>query len=130
MKCTRWLLAIVSLSLAAAMLSPAPIFAHHGAADYNKDQVITIKGSVVDYDLANPHTQFTVRVAQEGHDPVDWRVESVSLNMMVRVGWKRDSLKPGDVVTVSGHPGKTGKPIMLLMKCALPGGQELGAPYE
>ncbi len=127
MKPMRWL----PLLTLAILLAPRPLLlAHHGASDYEKAQLFTIKGAVVDYELVNPHTEIVVRVTEEGHDPVDWRVESVSLNMMVRVGWKRDSLKPGDLVTVTGHPGKNGKPAMLLVKAILPDGHELGAPYE
>jgi hypothetical protein len=126
MKFLRWL----PLLAAASLFSSAPVRAHHGAADYDRDQLLTIKGTVVDYELVNPHTEILVRGGPEGKDPVEWRVESVSLNMMVRVGWKRDSLKPGDAVTVTGHPGKNGKPAMLLVKLVLPDGHELSAPYE
>jgi hypothetical protein len=117
-------------ALAILLILGAPLLAHHGASDYERAQLFTIKGAVVEYELVNPHTEIVVRVTEEGHDPVDWRVESVSLNMMVRVGWKRDSLKPGDVVTITGHPGKNGKPAMLLVKAVLPDGHELDAPYE
>jgi hypothetical protein len=127
MKSVRWL---PLLAAAGLLLLTPPLLAHHGAADYDRDQLLTIKGTVVDYELINPHTVIVVRGGPEGKDPTEWRVESVSLNMMVRVGWKRDSLKPGDVVSVTGHPGKGGKPMMLLVKAVLPDGHELSAPYE
>jgi len=104
--------------------------AHHGVADYDMSRVTTIKGAVVEYEMVNPHMQITVEVESEGGVPVEWKVESVALNMMVRAGWKRDSLKPGDVISVTGHPGKNAKPAMLLVKVLLPDGQELSAPYE
>jgi hypothetical protein len=50
--------------------------------------------------------------------------------MMVRAGFKRDSLKAGDSVSVTGHPGKNGKPVLLLMKIMLADGRVLSAPYE
>ena len=111
-------------------LSSAPLLAHHGAADYEKERTITIKGTVVDYQLINPHTTITIHGGPEGSEPTDWRIESVALNMMVRAGWKQDSLKPGDVVTVTGRPNKAGKPAMLLVKMILPDGRELDAPYQ
>ena len=113
-----------------AGLAAAPLLAHHGAADYEKEQTITIKGTVVDYQLINPHTTIVIHGGPEGSEPADWRIESVALNMMVRVGWKQDSLKPGDMVTVTGRPNKAGKPAMLLVKMILPDGRELGAPYQ
>jgi hypothetical protein len=124
MKPIRWLLLAGLLGLA------APLWAHHGSADYEKDQQVTIKGTVVDYQLINPHMQIVIRTTPEGREPVDWKVESVALNMMVRMGWKPDSLKPGDLVTVTGRAGKNGKPAMLLVKLILPDGRELDAPFQ
>jgi hypothetical protein len=50
--------------------------------------------------------------------------------MMVRAGFKKDSLKAGDIVSITGHPGKNGKPVLLLMKITLADGRVLSAPYE
>lgn len=128
MKPDRW---FPFLILAGLLISAVPLLAHHGAADYEKDQLVTIKGTVVDYQLINPHMMIVIRGGPEGSkEPVEWRVESVALNMMVRMGWKPDSLKPGDVVTVTGRAGKNGKPAMLLVKLIRPDGRELDAPYQ
>ena len=123
----RWILFGVAMCL---ILDSNPVLAHHGFAAFQMDQVSTIKGTVVDYELINPHVQIFLKVEQEGGKSVEWNVEGVSLNMMVRAGFKRDSLKAGDTVSVTGHPGKNGKPILLLMKIMLADGRELSAPYE
>ena len=112
------------------ILVSRPVLAHHGSANFQMDQVSTIKGTVVDYELINPHVQIFLKVEQEGGKAVDWNVEGVSLNMMVRAGFKRDSLKAGATVSVTGHPGKNGKPVLLLMKIMLADGRVLSAPYE
>ena len=112
------------------ILVSRPVLAHHGSANFQMDQVSTIKGIVVDYELINPHVQIFLKVEQEGGKAVDWNVEGVSLNMMVRAGFKRDSLKAGDTISVTGHPGKNGKPVLLLMKIMLADGRVLSAPYE
>ena len=112
------------------ILVSRPVLAHHGFAAFQMDQVSTIKGTVVDYELINPHVQIFLKVEQEGGKAVDWNVEGVSLNMMVRAGFKRDSLKAGDTISVTGHPGKNGKPVLLLMKIMLADGRVLSAPYE
>ena len=112
------------------ILVSRPVLAHHGSANFQMDQVSTIKGTVVDYELINPHVQIFLKVEQEGGKVVDWNVEGVSLNMMVRAGFKRDSMKAGDTVSVTGHPGKNGKPVLLLMKILLADGRVLSAPYE
>ena len=112
------------------ILVSRPVLAHHGSANFQMDQVSTIKGTFVDYELINPHVQIFLKVEQEGGKAVEWNVEGVSLNMMVRAGFKRDSLKAGDSVSVTGHPGKNGKPVLLLMKIMLADGRVLSAPYE
>jgi hypothetical protein len=123
----RWILFGFAMSL---ILVSHPVLAHHGFAAFQMDQVSTIKGTVVDYELINPHVQIFLKVEQEGGKVVDWNVEGVSLNMMVRAGFKRDSMKAGDTVSVTGHPGKNGKPVLLLMKIMLADGRVLSAPYE
>jgi hypothetical protein len=123
----RWALLGVGMSL---ILVSRPVLAHHGSANFEMGHVSTIKGTVVDYQLINPHMQMTMKVEQEGGKAVEWTVEGVSLNMMVRAGFKRDSMKAGDTVSVTGHPGKNGKPLLLIMKIVLADGRELSAPYE
>ena len=120
---------LLGLAMSLALLSP-PLVAHHGFASFQMDQVSTIKGTVVDYELINPHVQIFLKVEQEAGKTVDWNVEGVSLNMMVRAGFKKDSLKAGDTVSVTGHPGKNGRPVLLLMKITLADGRVLSAPYE
>jgi hypothetical protein len=123
----RWILFGLALSL---LLISHRALAHHGFANFQMDQTSTIKGSVVDYELINPHVQITLKVEQEGGKSVEWNVEGVSLNMMVRAGFKKDSLKAGDIVSITGHPGKNGKPVLLLMKITWADGRVLSAPYE
>jgi Family of unknown function (DUF6152) len=80
----RWTLFGLTMSL---LLLSHPVLAHHGSANFQMDQVSTIKGTVVDYELINPHVQITLKVEQESGKTVDWNVEGVSLNMMVRAGF-------------------------------------------
>jgi hypothetical protein len=127
MNVRRWVLVGVGVWL---ILMSHPAVAHHGTAMFEMDHLTTIKGSVVDYQLINPHVQITLKVVQNGGNSVDWMVEAVSMNMMMRAGFRRDSVKAGDIVSVTGHPGKNGRTIILLTKIALPDGRELSAPYE
>jgi len=127
MNVRRWVLFGVGVSL---ILMSRPVAAHHGTAMFEMNHVTTIKGSVVDYELINPHVQMTLKVVEKDGNSVDWIVEAVSMNMMMRAGFRRDSVKAGDIVSVTGHPGKNGKTIILLTKISLPDGRELSAPYE
>jgi hypothetical protein len=125
----RWLLSIALAAGAMGMLSPA-IKAHHGTSTFDMSRTTTIKGTVVDYQLINPHSELTIKVQQDDGAAVEWNVESVSATMLLRVGWKRDTIKAGDAVSVTGHPAKGGKPAMLLVKAVLPDGRELSTAYE
>jgi hypothetical protein len=127
MSTMRWTLLVVAMGL---ILVSRPVLAHHGSAAFEMNQVATIKGTVVDYQLINPHVEINLKVMQQDSKSVEWNVEGVSLNMMVRAGFKPDSMKAGDAVSVTGHPGKNGKPTMLLLKIVLADGRELSTPYE
>ena len=111
-------------------LSALSASAHHGVPNFDLSRTVTIKGTVVDYQLVNPHMELYVRVTDDRGNTVDWNIEGVSLLMQMRAGWKRDSFKPGDVVTVTGHPNKEGKPIMVLMKLVTSDGREMASPFD
>ena len=127
MKTKSW--AVLIFLVAFGIVSRSAL-AHHGTANFEMDHFATIKGVVVDYQLINPHVEMTLKVTQDDGKVVEWNVEGVSLNMMMRAGFRRDSMKVGDTVTVTGRPGKNGKAMMLLTKIILADGQELSAPYE
>lgn len=99
-------------------------FAHHGASAYST-QVITMKGVVTSYEFMNPHTEVRVDVTDASGHRVSWLCEAGSLNFLVRRGWSKNSLKPGDVITIMGNPLKTGAPNLRLTKVILPDGTAL-----
>ena len=73
----------------------------------------------------NPHTEVRVDVTDASGHRVSWMCEAGSLNFLVRRGWTKSSMKPGDVITVMGNPLKTGAPNLRLTKVVLPDGKEL-----
>jgi hypothetical protein len=109
-----------------AFLSAAPcLLAHHGVPAFDMSKVTTIKGTVVDYQLINPHMLMRIKVVGDDGNSVEWLVESVSALMLMRVGFARDSFKPGDTITALGHANKEGKPSMVLTKFILADGREM-----
>jgi hypothetical protein len=107
-------------------LSAAPcLLAHHGVPAFDMSKVVTIKGTVIDYQLINPHMLLRVKVIGDDGNSVEWMVESVSALMLMRMGFTRDTFKPGDAITVLGHANKDGKPTMVLVKFILPDGKEM-----
>lgn len=87
----------------------APLLAHHSfAAEYDEKKPITLKGVVTKVEWANPHARFYVDVKDDRGNVTNWNLELASPNVLVRNGWKRNSLQVGDAVEVSGSQAKDG----------------------
>ena len=115
---------VVSLWVA-PLLIVSGVFAHHGMEAYDLQRQITVEGTITKFEFANPHVMMYFD-AKDGNGTVThWVAESGSTNMLRRAGWARNSLKPGDSVTISGNPARNGSPIMRFRKVVLPSGREL-----
>lgn len=92
--------------LAAAALLSMPAFAHHSTSAFDNEKVIRIEGTVTQFRWINPHASFKLEGdASEGPDGL-WTVEMTAPNVLMRVGWKRSSLKVGDKVVAYVNPLK------------------------
>ena len=109
----------------AFLVVPAQAFAHHGVSAYDVTKQITLKGVVTSFEFINPHSELRLDVTDESGHKVTWLCEAGSLNFLVRRGWSRNSLKPGDEITVMGNVAKNGVPNLRLTKVVLPDGKEL-----
>jgi hypothetical protein len=90
----------------------APLMAHHSfAAEYDSAKTISVKGVVQKVAWVNPHAYVWVDVKDDSGKVVTYAFESLSHNALARSGWTRNSLKPGDEVTVDGYLAKDGKPL-------------------
>jgi hypothetical protein len=82
--------------------------AHHSfAAEFDAENPVSLTGKVIELRWSNPHAHIYVEIADSTGTPVPWDFELGSPNALVRRGWSRTALKPGDIVTVSGYPAKT-----------------------
>ena len=116
----------LTLALSLGLLGASiPLFAHHSSAAFDTDHLITIKGTVTNFEWSNPHTFIYLDVKDESGKVEPWRVEANSPNMLTRVGWTRESVKTGDQVTVTGAPARNGTKIMRLDSIKLANGQKL-----
>jgi uncharacterized protein DUF6152 len=97
-------LVIAGLALAGANLS-----AHHSFAAFDMSKEQTITGVVSRFDWTNPHTFIWVDVTSEKGVTESWAIEGMSPNYLGRRGWSKNSVKPGDKITVSIRPLKEGK---------------------
>ena len=120
-------IAIVSVFVAAlALLSVPPgVSAHHGSANYDMSKAVSVKGTVKEFAFANPHSAIYLQVKDEKGNAQEWLVEADSPNNLARNGWTRDSIKPGELVTVVGNQLKDGSKVMRLQKVIFADGREL-----
>jgi hypothetical protein len=97
------------LFITAATLAALPVAAHHSfAAEFDAASPIELTGTVTKVEWANPHTFFYIDVTNAKGDIENWALEMGSPNGLMRRGWTRDSMKIGDVVTVTGSRAKDG----------------------
>lgn len=102
-----------------------PVFAHHGTSAYDTTNVITVKGTVSDFQFINPHVMISVDATGDKSKVETWLCEANSPNVLTRHGWDRDIIKKGDQITVIGNRPKNGSKTMRLQKVVLSNGQEL-----
>lgn len=120
--------AIQTLSVAAG-LSAAFIatesFAHHSFAMFDLTKQVELKGVVKEFHWSNPHTAILVTVNENGK-PVVYDLEGQQVRVMANSGFRRDSLKPGDRVTVTMRPLRDGRKGGLFQRVVKADGTVLG----
>jgi hypothetical protein len=117
------LLAVLTTSL----LISGPAFAHHSMSMYDRGHDTTFKATITQFDFANPHSQISFTVADEHGNIEKWMAEGPGPGRLANHGWNKESLKPGDQVTIVGNRNKDGSPTMRFEKVILPNGQQLEA---
>jgi hypothetical protein len=118
------------LVVAGLLLGVPSLRAHHGLSAFDTTHTVKMEGTVTEFQWINPHAYIYADLKDENSKVANWKLEMGSLGMLTRFGgWSRDTVKPGDRVTVQGFRAKDGSPYMSLGKIVLPNGQSLlGAP--
>jgi hypothetical protein len=100
------------LVAAGVLLLSGPIQAHHGAASFDPEKKLSLKGTVTEWLWANPHCflKIDVKDATSGA-VVTWSVEFGNPTDISIRGFRRSSFKPGDEVTIQLQPVKNGSPV-------------------
>jgi hypothetical protein len=109
----------------ALLIARAPAFAHHGGSDYDVQHPVSLKGTVTEFFWSNPHCQIFVDTKDESGKTVNWTIETLAPAVLKRAGWSRETLHPGDQITITVVPSKRSTPVGMLRKVVLPGGTEL-----
>ena len=96
-------------ALIAASVWPVSATAHHSfAAEFDAEKPVTLNGTVVKWEMINPHGWITIDVVGPDGKTTQWMVETSNPNGLMRLGWTKRSLKPGDQIAVEAYQAKDG----------------------
>jgi len=114
----------LALAIVGAAFAASPALAHHSFAMFDQRKIMTLEGTVTEFQWTNPHTFIEMDVPAAGR-VVHWSIELNSPNNLRRQGWTRTSLKRGDRVTLRMNPLRDGKHGGLFLDVRLPDGRVL-----
>ena len=113
------------LVLVVVVASGISIAAHHSfAAQYDREKPITLKGSITRLEWANPHIYFYIDVGDKGVT-TNWAIEGGAPSTLYRAGWRKDSAKVGEVVTIDGFLARDGSKLVNMQNAVLADGRKL-----
>ena len=116
-------LAVITVTLVA--VGAAEVVAHHSFAPFNMESETTISGTIKKFDWTNPHTWIWLDVTNDKGAVETWGIEGMSPNYLGRRGWSKNSLKPGDKVSIVVRPMRDGSPGGMFGRAILADGREL-----
>ena len=117
-------------ALLTALTLAAPALAHHSFAMFDTQKEVVLAGTVTAFEWTNPHTWIEMDVADKTGKVTHWSIEGGSPLGLARQGWKRNSILPGDKITLVGRPLEEREESRAapLMGIVLATGQETEAP--
>ena len=97
------------IAFTSALLAGRDVAAHHSfAAEFDAQKPVTLKGTVVKWEMINPHGWITLAVPGADGKTTEWMIETSNPNGLMRLGWSKRSLKFGDEITVEAYRAKDG----------------------
>jgi hypothetical protein len=119
-------LAGCSVVLGLFVLRATPALSHHSNVAYEVNKVISVTGVVKDWQWVNPHTWLHMTVDDGKGGKVEWAAEGRAPGVLLRAGWSKSSLKPGETVTVDLSPAKDGTTTGIIARITKADGTILG----
>ena len=105
-----------------------PLAAHHSfAAEFDDKQAVKLDGTVIKFDFMNPHSWISMEVKNSDGTVVRWSVETGSTNALFRRGWRKESLRAGDHITIDAFRAKDGSNTANASTVKLPDGRQVSA---
>ncbi len=97
---------VFAIVIAMTTVVAPPVLGHHSEAPYDAESVVAFQGTVTQFSWRNPHVYITVETIAVTGEQVEWEIETGGTPLLVRSGWARDSLMPGDRISVRAHPAR------------------------
>lgn len=114
------------IALAFASLFTATVIAHHGfSVEFDDNKPVTLTGTVTKMEFMNPHIYFYLDVKDASGKVVNWAFEGSPPNILYRQGWRKDTIKPGDVVTAKGFRARDGAHLVACNTISFQDGRQL-----
>ena len=115
-------------SIVGLLVLSSSTFAHHGVnAEYDAAHPIALKGTVTEFAFSNPHIQIYFDVKDDNGQIVHWGCEGPSPGRLIRDGWPRHAVQPGDKIKIVCDPARSGAPVGALRKLIFAEGKVLSA---
>lgn len=112
------------LTTAVVVAASVSLMAHHGAASFDTEKELTLKGTVTEWLWANPHCFLRIDVKDESGTVRNWNLELGNPTDISTQGYRRNTFKVGDMVTVVTQPVKNGTPVGRVRSMTLADGRK------
>ena len=116
---------LVSAFVTLALVSGAVALSAHHSWPVSREQLVTVKGTVMEFAWENPHPMITLEVRTDDGKVEKWLVGGPAINRMEANGWNKSTVKKGDVITGIGYQFTDGQKIIRLERVLLADGKEL-----
>lgn len=120
----RW--RVIVFAAVVGLLIRVPLLAHHGRAAFDIGKTVVLKGTVKEWLYSNPHCLLRLEVTDANGQIVVWIAEGQAPNTIFPAGYRKDSFKPGDQVTVTVEPAKANRQMGRILEAVLANGKTLG----
>jgi len=124
------LLAVTAAGFALAAASTTSSAHHSVWAEFDNDRLLELEGRFLAMDWVNPHSWVHFEVEMDDGSIIEWAAETPPPNQLIRIGWRRSDIQPGDEILVSGYAAKNGTPRLWARNVAIVArnGQDLSEP--
>lgn len=116
----------VAVLMVVGLIVAEPTDAHHSFSMFDNEKTLFVDGTVKDVELVNPHAWLYVASKDAQGRTVEWGIEMGGVGAIARIGWKADTVKPGDKIVVEIHPLKDGSYGGQYVNAKLADGRSIG----